>query len=158
MKRIQSKQDFLAWANEINRGVSLSRKCELQDVYGHSTVAEIDQAFIDADGDRALIICSVTNNQSFGEVERLLKVLAKHKVNELLKQEQDELDKSWKEVAKEKSEVAEMQNRIDYLETRIGVYQSEVTRINQLACEYKIKSEEYKTKAEKFDALKAILA
>jgi len=157
MKSIQSKDDFLAWAREINQGVSLSRKCDLQDVYAHSKVADIDKFFIECNGDRKLIICSVNNCMAFEEVERLLTVLAKHKVNEMVREEQAELDKSWREVADAQGEVGRLKSKVAELETRINVYQVEVARINKIAWDYQVKANEYRINSEKFDTLKSLL-
>lgn len=92
MKTITTKEDLLQWAKEVNFGVSLPRKCDLQDVYAHSKQSDIDRLLIECEADRKLIICSVYNCMAFGEVERLLNVLARHKCEKRMEIEYELLD------------------------------------------------------------------
>jgi predicted RNase H-like nuclease (RuvC/YqgF family) len=162
MKTIQSVKDLIEWAEEINRGVSISRKCDMQDIYAHSQQLAIDKYFIAAEGQRRLIICSVNNTMAFEEVERLLKVLAKHHVNSLLNQEQDDLDAAWRKLAEEKNafENAKKQiyRKITWLNETINGLAKTVDFCKKERIELSNKLAEFKEKAKKFDALKKILA
>jgi hypothetical protein len=79
--RIESVADLVAWAKAVNMSLSPKDIPDAQDIYAHSGYNDIARFFIEAEGDRKLILCSVHNVMPHEEVERLLKALAQHKVN-----------------------------------------------------------------------------
>jgi hypothetical protein len=87
VRTIQSKEDLVQWAKEVNNGLSIKQKPDYQDYYAHSTRADINKFFIEANGERALIVCSVHNCMAYEEVERLLTVLANHKARKVINEE-----------------------------------------------------------------------
>jgi len=93
MKRIESKDDFIKWAKEINAGITEKRKCDMQDIYAYSGRNDLDRFFIESEGERKLIICGVNNIMAFEEVEHLLNILARHKCNKQMEAEYKELDR-----------------------------------------------------------------
>lgn len=158
---IATAEDFIAWAKDINNGMPISKKCDLQDVYGHSRRCDIDSAFIAAEGERRLILCAVNNVMAFEEVEHLLSVLAKHKTNTLLKEECAELDEKTIALAKERAafenEKKSLLGQISTLQASLNESLQVVKILNDKSDEFGRKIDEYKVKAENFDFLKKII-
>ena len=169
MKTIESTKDLLTWSREINAGITLSRKCDMQDVYAHSKQSDIDKFFIESDTDRRLVLCSVYNTMSYEEVERLLRVLAKHKLNEMIREEQTTLDKEWSDLAAAKATLEESKRaiyrRINQLEKKAEkaeiVKLSYLERYNRTSTELGTMTRlchSYKSKADKYESIKSLLA
>lgn len=100
MKAISNSKDLIEWAREINFGVDLHRKCDLQDIYAHTKQTNIDKFFIESELDRRLVICSISNAMSFDEVERLLSVLARYKCEKILQNEEKRLADSYSDISR----------------------------------------------------------
>lgn len=147
MKRIETKEDMLQWAREANSGVTIQRKCDLQDVYAHSAVADLDAAFIAAEGERKLIICAVNNTMAFEEVERLLVVLAKHKAAA-------EREALYAEVDAYTAEVTKREVHLANLENTIAAQREDMQRMS----EELQAARTYRIDAERFRQLKQLLA
>jgi hypothetical protein len=100
-KTISSKDELLQWAREINNGLAsdVKRKCDYQDYYMRATRADLDRWFLESDMDRRLVICSVNNVLAFDEVERLLGVLARAKVERAYEESERDIDKRYVELA-----------------------------------------------------------
>jgi len=162
MKTIQTIDDFMAWAREINSGISLARKCDMQDIYAHSKQSDINKLFIDSNTDRKLVLCSVYNVMAYDEVERLLKVLAKHKTKELIEAGHEELNKEWFEIRKGQAALLEAKRhiykKINELEKTNARLKAKLNSMSAFVDESIIKIKEYKSKALKFDRLKKLLS
>lgn len=168
MKRIESVTDFIQWAKEVNAGITEKRKCDMQDIYAHSSRNELDRFFIESEGDRKLIICSVNNVMAFDEVEHLLNQLARHKCNRQMEQEYKELDR--REGALAARERAQQDSRKPY-HKKLASLQKTITDLQQKNAELIARSERmrternaaqidalnYEIKAQKYDAIKEAL-
>jgi hypothetical protein len=124
MRTIKSKEDLVQWAREVNP--------DYQDYYMHSDLKAIDKWFIETNGDRKLILCSVFNTMSYDEVERLLLVWAKNKAQAIIDEEAESLNADY--IAKCKAlhdrEIAilDRERTVADLERRITVLESETRR------------------------------
>jgi hypothetical protein len=155
MKKIESLEDLLKWAREINSGVTLNRKVELQDVYAHSRREDLDTFFIESAGDRKLVICSVNNAMAFEEVEYLLKVLAHYKAEKLMSEETDAINRRERAIEEKERVMSErlsgMQEALDKLISR----NETLGRENGVLTERVI---EFREKADKYDKLRSLLS
>jgi len=97
IRKIESPREFKEWAEEVNMGVTLKRKCELQDVIGRSSMEKLKELFVAANGSRDLILCSLYNTMSYQVVEEMLHHLANHKAREIIAKEEDRLNSTWNE-------------------------------------------------------------
>jgi hypothetical protein len=161
MRTIGTEQDFLRWAQEINSGVTIARKCDMQDIYAHTPQNTITSLFL-ASNDRKLLLCSIYNTMAYDEVERLLKELARQKTNELLREEQDDLDTHYaliqtREVALIEAKRA-IYRKISDLEkaNRRQAERIEKLEINLLSA--KERNKRLEASARKFDLIKKVLA
>ena len=87
MRTIKSTEELVQWAKEVNQGLTTKQKPDYQDYYAHSAVKDIEKWFIETNGDRKLILCSVYNTMAYEEVERLMLAWAKHKAQAIIDQE-----------------------------------------------------------------------
>jgi hypothetical protein len=97
MRTINSKEDLVQWANEVNRGLTTKQKPDYQDYYAHSIQKDLDKWFLEANGERKLILCSVYNTMAYEEVERLLLVWAKEKAQRIIDRDMEETNKYYEE-------------------------------------------------------------
>ncbi len=169
MKRIETMEDLLKWSREINYNPMNNKICDYQDVYVHSQVETIDRLFIESLGNRSLIIRSVINCMSFDEAERLLKVLAHHKVSEQMKIEYEEFYKLENNlIAREKTfqeskkpifkrinslrlQIKHLQDRNDYLTTSL------LNKDNR-AHESEKRARQYQNKAKRYEIIVSMLS
>lgn len=161
MKTIENDIDFLKWAQEINMGVTISRKCDLQDVYGHSRQSTIDKLFCSDVADRKLLACSINNCMGYHEVERLLVVLSRVKCNLMIAEEQEAIDNKWNEIEREKAELLESKRaiyrRINTLERKCNRLQLLADSFKAVCSEERNKAAEYRSKSKKYDKIKSLL-
>lgn len=164
----ESKDDMIKWAREINFGVSVNRKCDMQDEYAHTTHEDINRFFIEAEGDRKLVLCGVYNCMAFDEVERLLSVLARHKVSKQMKLEYAELDKresalAARERAQQDSrkpyykKLAELNKTIEGLRRVNADLTNGFSRIKEERNAAKLDALQYEIEAEKYRKIKELL-
>lgn len=174
MKRIETKEDMIKWATAINNGpMSAQDKCDYQDVWAHSERNTLDRLFIEANGSRNIIVCSVHNTMAYDELEHLLKVWAADKANKIINEEIERLTtdhmKRDKELSRKEAAFEEGKRtiyrkikglkrdseRLTRLNTdllkRIEEYRNETFAANRHA-------NEYERKANKYDAIKEALA
>jgi uncharacterized protein YoxC len=170
IKHIASKEDLLAWARFINGGCySLHDKCDLQDIYARSQRDDLDKFFIECEGDRKLVICSVNNVMAFDEVEHLLSVLAKSKT--LAQWELDNIEWEKREaevVRKERILDDAVRNNDAVVQNLVNAnaqLKEEVAHLNESLRErgeemYHLRQRQAEDtqKARKYDALKDLLA
>lgn len=163
----------MLWANAINNNpMSISEKCDFQDIWGHSDRKTIDRLFIEANGSRSLIICSVHNVMAYDEVEHLLKTWATDKANKIINAELETLTadhiKKYNEVVRQENTLKEgkraiyrkiaslndRQARMDRQKTEL-LKRLEECRQETRSAKQEIK--EYREKAAKYDAIKQAL-
>lgn len=147
-RKIETKEQMLEWAKEINFLNPI--KCDMQDIYAHSKREDLDRFFIELEGERKLVICSVNNVMAFEEVEHLLSVLAKHKVSQQMKIEYKELDERISEFESTKNDYTEMNEKIVEIEIELNGSRKEY---NKLYTDSRV----WKEKARKYDAIKEAL-
>jgi len=173
MKQIETKEDMIKWATAINNGpVSITDKCDYQDVWAHSSRNLLDRLFIEASGSRNLIICSVHNTMAYEEVEHLLKTWATYQANKVIDRELElyladhmkrETELHRKEQAFDEGKrtiyrrIKKLKQRTDraleinaQLTKRIEQYRNDTNAANRHA-------NEYEQKACKYDTIKAAL-
>lgn len=162
MRTIESKNDFISWASEVNRGITLARKCDMQDIYAHTTVANIDKFFLEADGERKLILCSINNCMAFEEVERLIVVLAKDQARKQLARHYGQLEKEEYALQARIKTFEESKKpifkRIEELRREAGYFLERTNHFRTLYQQEATKLQQYQDKANKFDTLKNILS
>ena len=96
MKRIESKEDLIKWARAVNQGLTIKQKCDFQDIYAHSKEADLKEFFIEAKGERSLIVCSINNVMAYETVEKMLLYLARHKAETIINKELEEHDERYR--------------------------------------------------------------
>jgi len=173
MKRIESKEDMVKWAREVNSGLTQKAKCDYQDIWAHSSRVDIDRFFIEANGDRKIIVCSVYNTMAYEEVEHLLTVLAKHKANKIIDKEIEEYNKvydtrSYELLVREKAfsdcrksywkRIKSLRVKSEHLTTRTSWLESEVEEKREVIRRLQGEVLQHKTKARKFDELQSLLS
>ena len=89
MKTIETKEQLIQWAQEINRGLTTKQKCDYQDIFAHSAMDDIKRFFIESNGERNIILCSIFNTMAYDTVEMLLKHWAKVKAQNILDKEME---------------------------------------------------------------------
>ena len=100
-KTIESPQDFMNWANQVNHAV---HQCDLQDEFAYSKLADLKQWFIHSEKiDRHLLIFSIQKNQGGDVLIDFLNLYARHKANEYLEAEGEEINKRWSELLQKES-------------------------------------------------------
>jgi len=176
MKTITNKEDMIKWATEINSGIgtmNAAKKCEYQDIWGHSSVGDIKKAFIEANGNRALITCSMHNVLGWEPIEELVKELAAHKANKIIN---EAIDAEMVEVNKMRSDIYKRESslndcikgywkRMRDLRRDNERLRSENARLQkangnlwQTVMEHKNNAEKYQEKSNKYDTIKSLLA
>lgn len=172
LKRIESKEDMLRWAKEVNNGITIKQKCDYQDIWARSNREDLNKFFIENNGDRALILCSIHNTMAYDEIETLLLHLAKVKAQKIIDKEieyystdylkklgditkrenslKDCLKGYWKRIALLRKSNIELRRRDTYRDQEISNYKE---RIRKLQSEVY----EYKEKADKYDTMKRLL-
>jgi hypothetical protein len=173
IKKIETKEDMILWANAINsHPVSIAEKCDFQDIWGHSDRKTIDRLFIEANGSRSLIICSVQNVMAYEEVEHLLKTWATDKANKIINAELETLTadhiKKYNEVVRQENTLNEGKRAIYRKISSLKDLHERLTRQNadllKRIAEYRQETRaakqqclEYEEKAAKYDAIKQAL-
>lgn len=173
IKKIETKEDMLAWANAINNHpMSISEKCDFQDIWARSDRKTLDRLFIESNGSRNIIVCSVHNTMSYEEVEHLLKTWAADKANKIINAEIETLTSDhmtklnevnrkenalngclkgyWKRIADLRKSNAELKRRND-------AHLNEIDHLRGLLRMANENSRLYKEKADKYDTIKALL-
>jgi hypothetical protein len=167
--RIETADDLLKWARTVNSNLQSAAICDLQDVYAHSQTETIDRLFIECKGDRALIICSVRNAMAFEEVERLLKVLAQHKVKAMMEAEYAEFDKRLVELVKRErifeeckkpihKKIHELTANTQWLELNLDRARKDEAVAMERTRHWESLYREAQEKAAKYDNIKSLLA
>lgn len=174
IKKIETKEDMLMWATAINNNpMSISEKCDFQDIWARSDRKTLDRLFIESNGSRNIIICSVHNTMSYEEVERLLKTWATDKANKIINTELETLTSDhmtklnevnrrenainsclkgyWKRIADLRRSNSELKRRNDANLT-------EIDRLRGLLRTANENTRLYKEKADKYDTIKTLLA
>ncbi|HNS55597.1 MAG TPA: hypothetical protein PKO34_00970 [Smithellaceae bacterium] len=173
MKFIETTEQLIAWAKEVNNGVSLSRKCDLQDIIGHSNTERLKELFISANGSRNLITCSFYNTMSYDFVEEMLLALAKHKAQALIDKESERLETEWTErfVLLEKREerlkdgktviykkIATLKNTLARLESKLEREKDENAVLRKKKMELSGEVERLSADAKRFNIIKSLLS
>ena len=162
MNRIETIEDLMEWAKEINSGVTVARKCDLQDVYAHSKQSDIDRLFLDDGTDRRLVLCSVYNTMAYGEVERLLKVRGKSLLNKMIREEQDSLDRQYSELSSRESTFESAKKhiykRIADLNTEKANLQKQNSRFRELYHKEQKRANLNEKDAKRYQQIKSLLA
>jgi len=162
MEKINSLKELLAWATEINQGVTVSRKCDLQDIYARTAQKDINKFFIQSEIDRKLVICSVRNCITFDEVERLLTVLAQHKLEDILQTEEKRLADGWIKIHRKQVALQEakkpMYKKLKKCKEEIEDYKGRTLHFRTLYQQEATKYQQAKEDAKKYRAIKGLLA
>ena len=98
-KKIETVEDMMAWANDVNRGLSAAAKCDYQDYWGHSSDNLVKRLFVECP-DHRMVLHAVFVNQSYEQVENLLNYLARTKANDIINEEWDKREKDISDRAK----------------------------------------------------------
>jgi hypothetical protein len=168
LNSIQSKDDLVQWAKEVNFGISTEQKCRYQDIYAHSNKDDIEKFFIETVSDRALILCSVYNTMSYDTVEQLLKHLAWHKMSEQMKIEYEELDKKVSTLAaKERAfqesmkpfhkRMSELRKRNEFLEHAFSDIKAREAYLVEDSRALKREVKDLEAKAFRYDTIRELL-
>lgn len=168
MKTIQTREDLIKWAREVNCGLGMAKKADYQDIYAHSFEEDIERFFLDSASDRALILCSVYNTMSYDTVEKLLKCLVRAKVQKQMKDEYEELDKRESALAKRESSFKEsmkpfhqkmtkLRKRNEFLECAFSDLQSREAFLVEDNRALKREVNDLEAKASKYDTLRELL-
>ena len=62
-KKIETEEQFVAWANAVNFATKPAEICDLQDVYGHSTYQDVYRIFNESASNRQLFVFAVNKCQ-----------------------------------------------------------------------------------------------
>jgi len=89
MERIETKEEMIAWAQAVNSGITVKQKCTYQDIWAHSNPATLNRLFIECDGHRNVITCSVYNTMAYETVEALLLHWAQVKAGKIIDKEME---------------------------------------------------------------------
>lgn len=172
MKKIETTEDMIFWAKNVNNGLSTAQKCNYQDTWGHSNPDTLKKLFIECESDRALIICSLHNTMSYDTVQDMLFHLARTKAQKIVDEEIEHYNNEL--IKKEKDLTERKASFTDCLKSywkRIKDLRNEVTRINkdkeraydisiQLRREnadLRKEMQQYKKDAENFKMIKGLL-
>lgn len=172
MTRIENKTDMLIWARHINNNIinmPMSDKCDLQDIWGHSAVGKIQDAFIACEGERKLVICSVSNVMDFQQVEDLLSHLAQYKCRKQREIDEEEFIKRDAELFRKeqafKDAMKPYHKRMKELRRQNELLKSSNESIQQLADHRldemraaKRDANDYHEKAIKYDQIRSLLS
>lgn len=172
MKQINTVEDLIRWATIVNQGLTIQKKCDMQDVYAHSGYNELLEMFMQCNN-RKLVLCSVYNTMGYDEVERLLKHFAKQKgmevadkeinerLNNISKREVElfQKEQTFKECHKSYwKRMKQLKDRNQLLENHnIKLMQKEEKARKQIQ-ELNLELKTFKEKAEKYDTLKQLLS
>jgi len=174
LKRIESVEDMVKWATDINNGVGTLEKtrCDYQDTWAHSTKEDLERFYLEANGKRNLITCSVNNVMGYDAVEALLLCWATSKANKIIDTELQEMNETYDKRSGELREketafaecrkgywkrIATMQRTIDNQNAKAGYRERELKECrerNKVLIGYAHQAQD---KAEQLDKLKAIL-
>jgi len=166
MKTIETTEQLITWAKEVNNGVSLSRKCDLQDIIGHSNKETLKKLFIAANGSRNLITCSFYNTMSYDFVEEMLLALAKHKAQALIDKESERLETEWTKREERLEDgkkaiykkIATLKNNIDKLESKLEREKAENAVLRKKKMELSDEVKRLSVDAERFNIIKKLLS
>jgi hypothetical protein len=160
MRTIKSKEDLVQWAREVNP--------DYQDYYMHSDLKAIDKWFIETNGDRKLILCSVFNTMSYDEVERLLLVWAKNKAQAIIDEEAESLNADYiakckalhdREIAildRERA-VYDLEKHVATLEHEVLTLRAEYARLNNIQSTQYLRIQDLEEELGKMQTFKATL-
>jgi hypothetical protein len=124
MRTIESKEDFVQWADEVNRGLTTKQKPDYQDYYAHSDQKDLGRWFVELNGKRNLILHSVLNTMAYEECERLMLAWAKHKAQGIIDQEAEELNNTHsKKMGELEAWKDDLRKFSDNLERRKGIFE-----------------------------------
>lgn len=176
MYRIETKQDMIQWATEINNGLGtmdMATKCNYQDVWGHSEYNTVKNLFCSLNGERALIAQSIFNVMGYDALEDMVRNLAKSKAQQIIDDEmnyynkeyeardkalssreaalKDSLKTYWKRITSLKETIAALKTKNDALIQR----NEELHKVN---ASHHAKIAENQFKADSYDTIKRLLA
>ncbi len=172
-KRITTKEEMVQWAREVNNGLSTKQKCDYQDIWARSERDTLDKLFIESNGERNLIVCSVHNTMAYDEIEHLLKTWAVYQANKVVEKEMEACNNEWnkrqevvtaqenalydakksywKRIIKLRRAMSNLVARNSYLQTDLD----NCRKVNARLCR---ENGELKDKASRYDGIKSLLA
>lgn len=169
ISKIETKEDMINWANAVNSGMTISEKCDYQDIFAHSNIETINTLFMEMNRERRLILSSVYNTMAYETVESLLLHYAKTKGNKIVN---DTIEDQMNQVNQMRLDVYTRENRLkdclkgywkrikdlrtsnEELKRREASYLQQIDSLRTQLRHAGI----YKVKSDKYDAIKGLLA
>ena len=108
MKAIETKDDFVRWAKQVNESTSVKISNNLQDTFGHSNLSTLKKIYVsDLNGDRNLITFAISKNQSYDTLFDFLGDWSHHRALDVIEKEtldvHEQYQKNYVELAKQRT-------------------------------------------------------
>jgi len=143
MHKIESKEDFSRWMNDVNASgfIKAVALCDLQDVFARSDVKALKGFFVDMDqNEKELGVFCIQKAMGSATLFDFIKTYARHRFNEHVQSEYAEVDKRNHAVAiREIDLVAReqtLQQTIDNLRYQNGQLVKYNDKVNKEASDY----------------------
>jgi len=144
MKTIETKEDFLKWANDCNKVLKPQEICDLQDVYGHSEVKTIKDLFVNDDStDNRMIAFAINKVMGWDALKEMINHLIRAKANKIINEEIEHYmaDYLKRDKALSEKEQAFRESRKPYWK-RITKLMYEIGRMESVCNHYRKQNEE----------------
>ena len=129
MHKIESNNDLLKWAKDVN-----TLNCnipDLQDVFVRSTLNELKQYFIDSQqNDKELIVFSISKCMGSATLLEFITVYSRWKAEQHIEAEHSEIDRRWNELLIKETEVVITSQRLESTIENLEHRNMELTKDN----------------------------
>jgi predicted nucleic acid-binding Zn-ribbon protein len=136
-RKIETKEEFLSWAKEVNTCLSVKVKCDLQDVFARSNFDDLKKMFLATDNeyDKQLLTLSICKAQGEETAYRFMKSWARRQAQICIDENeaniQAEYDKLNKAIYAFQDERAGIEKELREAKEEVLAYQLECERLNK---------------------------
>lgn len=150
--RIESAQDFITWARDVNTTINAKRRCDLQDVFARSDSKALLSMFLDSENEKQLLTFAICKCQGEEVAYRFMKSWARKQAQICIDQEAANIDAEYKKLADERMEftrtvraAGETEKKLIDLEREIDQYKASNARLMTICSGHICRIEELST-------------
>ncbi len=101
MKRIESKEDMIKWANNVNSVCKPKQISDLQDIFARSAIKDLKKFFINMEqNEKELLVFSISKAMGSSLLFEFIKDYSNYKAQQFIESESKDNDERWASIVK----------------------------------------------------------
>ena len=114
-RMIETKEEFLVWAKEVNACMSAKVRCDLQDVFARSSFDLLKKLFLESENEKQILTFSISKAMGEDTCYKFIKAWALKKAHEAIEEEQADINLKYAALWEKQKAFEEGKKQVDLI-------------------------------------------